>query len=158
MKIFFDMDDTLAKFSVVPHYIERMHDKGFFRNLEPYKMAKDIAKLNNYDNIYILSACVKNEYCRQEKIEWIKEHIPNFPLSHIVLCNVGENKAEKVDCGKEPYFLVDDYSRNIIEWEQASACNIAIKRINGFNNKSGRIYNYTARTLRQVFTIIKGNI
>lgn len=161
MKLFFDMDDTLVKFSTERKYLERMFEQGFFRNLKPYKMAQDLDNyLATHPNapIYILSACVDSPYCEQEKLEWVKQHIPHLRLSRVLLCKVGENKAEivaNITQQFEQCYLVDDYSRNINEWNAFSKYHSAIKRINGFNNKSGKKYKHSIRTLHQLFSLIE---
>lgn len=151
MKIFFDMDGTLAKFNDDKH-LPIMHEKGVFRNLKPYALAEYVNTLaSKQDNIYILSACVLSPYCRTEKIEWCKQYLPNIPLDHIILVDVGTNKAQAVDniVGNEQALLVDDYSRNIYEWENHKNSYKAIKFCNGHNNKTNKNYTHKFKTIKQ---------
>lgn len=163
MKLFIDMDDTLAKFSTEKKYLERMFEEGFFRNLKPYKMVEEINEfIGEHPNaqIYILSACVDSPYCEKEKEEWLKQYIPNLRQSRVYFCKVGENKAmlaQKIATQYEFCYLLDDYSRNIDEWNKHSPYFHAIKRINGFNNKSGRKYRHKVRTFGQLLALIGDN-
>lgn len=152
--IFFDMDGTLARFYEKPNYLEQMYEKGFFFGLKPYKLVEQLNNDNHLDwnNIYIISACVGTDYCRAEKVAWCQHYLPKLPLHHILLCDVGENKAEMVgdhlgDATDDiECWLVDDYSKNICEWEMYAPTFNAIKFKNGINNKSGRNYDKVVRT------------
>ena len=68
MRIFVDMDGTIARFYEAEDCLERMCETGFFANLRPYeKMIKMLEKLNEKGyEIFILSACVGTQ-CKIEK-------------------------------------------------------------------------------------------
>ena len=160
--IFFDMDGTLAKFyksSKTP--LEHMYEKGFFLNLKPYKLAKyvnELAKTRN--DIYILSACVESRYCREEKIAWLNRYCPNIPEDNIILCPCGYHKGnyvyELLDLDKnKKHFLIDDYSKNLYEWEMCGKNFIAIKFINEMNNKKGLNYNHKFKKFETLKKIIE---
>ena len=56
MKIFIDMDGTIARFYEADDCLEKMYEPGFFKDLKPYKKAiKLINKLHDkgYD-IYLI--------------------------------------------------------------------------------------------------------
>ncbi len=132
-KLFLDLDGTLAKFNV-PNAINRFATEvGFFAKLKAYKgieVVNEIIK-NNKNNIYIISAS-PNIQADFDKIVWIKKYLPHIKNQNIVLCRNGENKAEiienklKIKIDKNCY-LLDDYTKNLIEWEQHGG--IGIKRI-----------------------------
>lgn len=142
-KIFVDMDGTVANFFEQEDCLERMYEENFFRNLKPLHFADFINEMATYDqdNVYILSACVDTEYCMQEKRDWIDEHIPFIKEENIILCKVGQNKAEVVELlldielTKED-ILYDDYTQNLEEWEWAGGH--GIKALNGINHTSGK--------------------
>lgn len=145
--IFIDMDGTLAKMFKTPNYLEAMYEEGFFAGLKPYDWVR---YLNNYaktrDDIYILSACVESDFCENEKRFWLRTYLPNIPEKNYIFCKVGENKALKI-CkviGEKPGFniLVDDYSKNLYEWQMTDRNYISIKFVNEINNKSGHNYRY----------------
>ena len=70
MRIFVDMDGTVARFYEADDCLEKMYEKGFFANLRPYqKMIKMLEKLNEKGyEIYILSACVGAQYKTEKQV------------------------------------------------------------------------------------------
>lgn len=158
-KIFLDMDNNLALFSTKGGdkiALENAKKKGYFRNLipiEPNLNAK-IKRLQELGEVYILSACMPTEYCKKEKKEWIQEHLPCVDSSKVILCNVGDNKADIIkEMGIEfnkDCILLDDYSKNIIQWHDLGG--VAIKR--RYSNKKG--YDYIYKNYNQAYDIIKG--
>lgn len=159
--LFFDMDGTLARFYEKPNYLEKMYEKGFFFELKPYKWVQELNKDANridWESIYIISACVDTPNCRIEKLAWLRTYLPHLCPENILLCDVGENKAEIIanqlgdmvdDC---ECWLIDDYSRNIYEWVIEHPNFHAIKFVNGINNKSGRNYGCVARNWDSIKT------
>lgn len=156
--IFLDMDGTLAKFYDKKNCIEKMYEENFFISLKPYKLVEYITELSKKTKIGIISACIKSPYCKVEKYAWIKKYLPFIKFEDITLCDTGENKAEIIrnkypDC--ERYILIDDYSKNIFDWEKITDKNfIAIKFINGRNNKSGNNYKLKFQQRRQLRCIL----
>lgn len=134
-RIYVDMDGTVANFYKDNNYLEKMFEKGFFLNLEPYELAKVINDLCGVFDITILSACVDTPFCKSEKIEWLKKHMPN--VKKYIFCKVGENKTDFVK-DIENTMLIDDYSKNIYEWEKMGGK--TIKALNQINNVSGKSY------------------
>lgn len=137
-KIFLDLDGTLAKFNV-PNALKRFEtEKGFFARLGAYKGIEKINEMAKQGNIYIISAS-PNMYADLDKKKWIKKYLNNIPANNIVLCRIGENKARKIenkynikidkDC-----FLLDDYTKNLIEWETVGGT--GIKRITTVSDNS----------------------
>lgn len=159
--IFFDMDGTLAKFYADKNYMERMYEKGYFFDLAPYKMVEYVNKLASEmnDSIYILSACVDSPYCEQEKRAWLRTYLPTIPESNYIFTKVGESKAKKVadmfGGRKSTMILIDDYSQNLYEWQMFDKNYIAIKFINGINNKKGNEYKYAVKTNKQLEITLK---
>ena len=92
------------------------------------------------ENLYILSACVSTPYCMREKRDWLYKYLPFIPKRNIILIKVGENKADMVEffldteLTKED-ILIDDYTKNLTEWEFAGGT--GIKALNGINGKNG---------------------
>lgn len=145
--IFIDMDGTLAKMFQKENYLEAMYEKGFFLNLKPYAWVKQLNKFcKDREDVYILSACIDNEYCEKEKMAWLKTYLPNIPLDHYIFTKVGENKAEKVDelfeREKGYRILVDDYGKNLYDWQMQGFHFVGVKFLNGINNKKGKHYAY----------------
>lgn len=158
MKIFVDMDGTIAKFYEKPNYLEKMYERNFFRKLKPYALAKTINDLagKGYE-IYVLSACVNTIYCKQEKFEWCKQYLPNVPQSNIILLGIGENKAKKVQeivSNNEFAILIDDYGVNLEQWV-IKPNYIAIKRKNGINGTKGKTYKNEIKNGTQLLDILE---
>lgn len=130
-KIFLDLDGTLARFNVKNALKRFENEIGFFERLAPYKNIGEIDRLASKRNVYIISAS-PNLRCDLEKMFWVRKYLPSLPIENIVICRVGENKAEiikqklGVDINAETY-LLDDYTKNLVEWETAGG--VGIKRI-----------------------------
>ena len=129
MKIFFDLDGTLADFEGSGG-IDNMWKKGFFQNLEAYPNGREIAKIfhNDGKEVYILSLCINTKYCKDEKMEWIGKNLPFIPKSNIYLLPTGTSKAEYIQSiyGKlsKNFILFDDYKVNLQEWENLGGTSI----------------------------------
>ena len=128
-KVYLDMDNTLADFSITlgePLALERMYEKGFFRNLA---VMPDAAKMVNYLirmglDVHILSACIDSPYVHEEKIAWLNEHLPMISIDKQVYTEAGKPKTLWVD--PKGAFLLDDYGKNLREWREngGMACRI----------------------------------
>ncbi len=130
-KVFLDLDGTLVRFNV-ERALERFdNEKGFFANLLAFDNIEIVNKLATKGNLFIISAS-PNEQADKDKMEWIKKYLPNICLDNITICRIGENKAKII---QEKYavtfdascFLLDDYTKNLWEWEQMGG--IGIKRL-----------------------------
>ena len=135
-KIFYDMDNTIAIFSIKGREgeaLERMFEKGFFANLPIMQDVQETLAGLMYEGheVFLLSACINSPYCKVDKMKWIEKYLPFIPEENIYLVPVGTNKAEAIG-NVENAYLVDDYSKNLIEWEQAGG--IPVKK--RFSNKS----------------------
>lgn len=141
MRIFVDMDGTIARFYEADDCLEKMYERGFFANLRPYeKMIKILERFNERGyEVFILSACVSRR-CEIEKRRWLDQFLPWIDNAHRLFVICGMNKAQYViDNGYDDArvnILIDDYSRNLDEWNEAfGRHSIAIKAINEINNK-----------------------
>lgn len=160
-KLFFDMDDTLANCSkglTGDDLMECINSEGYFENLTPLPFLKEINKLAAIfpENIYIISACMENDHCKQEKITWLKKYLPFASKNNVIFTVVGEDKTvhAKEKVGEiTPYcILIDDYSKNISDWEKAGGT--AVKFQNKFNNTSGKDYKYTIRNFKDLMDVM----
>ena len=137
-KIFLDMDGTIARFNVRNALDRFENERGFFENLLAYKGIEKINEMVEKGNIYIISAS-PNYYADYDKKKWLKKYLPNLQNKNILLCRVGQNKARfiereldiKID---KNCYLLDDYTRNLDEWELAGG--IGIKRITRVSDNS----------------------
>lgn len=130
-KIFLDMDGTLARFNVRNALQRFDNERGFFANLLAYKGIENINEMVKNGNVYIISAS-PNMYADLDKKIWLKRYIPNLKSENIIFCRLGQNKAKvienklniKID---KTCFLLDDYTKNLVEWETVGG--VGIKRI-----------------------------
>ncbi|MBQ2884953.1 MAG: hypothetical protein IJE43_14480 [Alphaproteobacteria bacterium] len=130
-KIFLDMDGTLARFNVRNALQRFENERGFFANLLAYKGIENINEMIKNGNVYIISAS-PNIYADLDKKTWLQKYLPNLQNKNIIFCRIGENKAKiiekqlniKVD---ETCYLLDDYTKNLTEWETVGG--VGIKRI-----------------------------
>lgn len=144
-RLFFDMDDTLADFSIL-NWMNEVNCDGFFRNLKPLPFLNEVNKLASMcpENIYILSACINNKFCKPDKIVWLKKYLPAAMKEHVFFSKVGKSKPNYVKYRFKKIdkydILIDDYSKNIEEWEAAGGT--AIKFKNGHNVSHPENYKY----------------
>lgn len=157
LNLIFDLDGTLADFNNGGG-IEKMNEKGFFRNLQPYeKGLQTVRNLWNEGNeIFVLSTCLINENCKREKMEWIAEHLPFIPKENILLINTGQVKAEEwkkfVNRDLESYdVLFDDYKENLNEWNRAGGSAVKCGQV----FKPTRKYKYQLIRFKGMFDIIE---
>ena len=120
-KIFLDLDGTLAKFNV-PNALERFDkEEGFFKNLGAYKGIEVVNELARDNALFIISAS-PNEQADKDKMIWIEKFLPNININNITICRIGENKAQIIMNKynitiNEQCYLLDDYTKNLNEWE-----------------------------------------
>lgn len=139
-----DMDDTLAHFNKEKKALERFSsEKSFFSNLEPTKLLlyiqiAIITKVIDLKNIYIVSAS-PNEQADKDKQEWLSKYLKALPKENITFTRLGQNKAyhfmNKYHLSSKDlsnYILIDDYTKNLIEWQTLGGK--VLKYINEYNN------------------------
>lgn len=122
-RLFVDMDGTLARFHDQANYLERMFEKDFFRNLEPFEnMVAGVRQFMEFYpdvEVYILSAKVIGEppYCEMEKHAWLDLHLSEIPRDRRIFTEMGRPKAEYIPGGlTKNDFLLDDYNKGLNQW------------------------------------------
>ena len=138
IKIFLDLDGTLARFNV-KNALERFDkEEGFFAKLKAYKNIELINALALTHDFFIISAS-PNEQADKDKIIWLQKYLPNINVKNITICRLGQNKAQII---QNKYnitidsncYLLDDYTQNLIEWEQTGGT--GIKRLTKVSDNS----------------------
>lgn len=157
-RIFLDMDGTLAKFNVRNALTRFDKEKGFFIKLGAYVGIETINELATLGNFYIISAS-PNEQADKDKLQWLNKWLPNLPKENITLCRLGENKAEII---KSKYdiqidsncYLLDDYTRNLTEWESLGGK--GIKRITKVSDNSRKLWKgLELKELKNIIKVLK---
>ena len=140
IKMFLDLDGTLARFNV-PNALERFDkEEGFFANLLAYKGIEIVNELAKQGNVFIISAS-PNEQADKDKMTWLKRYLPNVKLENVTICRVGQNKATIIQTKynltiDNNCYLLDDYTKNLIEWENVGG--IGIKRLTSVSDNSSK--------------------
>ena len=137
-KIFLDLDGTLAKFDVENALQRFATEEGFFANLKAYKNIEKVNEIASNGNVYIISAS-PNKQADRDKIQWVNKHLSNVPMKNIIICRIGENKAKVIENKlnitiDRTTILLDDYTKNLIDWENAGGT--GIKRLTNVANNS----------------------
>ena len=136
-KVFLDLDGTLVRFNV-ERALERFdNEKGFFANLLAFDNIEIVNELAKNNNLFIISAS-PNERCDNDKMKWLDKFLPSLPKANIVFCRIGENKAEiiknKIGVDIKGTMLLDDYTKNLTQWESAGG--VGIKRLTSVADNS----------------------
>ena len=121
------MDGVIANFDkALEGHIDRMFERGFFRNLEPIGTPNEVFSLLQSlgYNVNILTTAVRTEYCAYEKVQWLREHCPSIDLNHIHIIYTGESKADNCPTDITDSILVDDYKANLSDWQSKGGTSI----------------------------------
>ena len=161
IKLFLDMDGTIAKFNSKRKALERFKtEKSFFANLKPFKYIEEVNKLitSEIAEVYVISAS-PNAQADSDKLTWLNTYLPNLTIDRICFCRIGENKAIEIKRQlnidiDESCLLLDDFTNNLIEWKNSKG--IGIKRITSLaNNKSKRWKGYCLKNLNELSNLVK---
>lgn len=138
-RLFVDMDGTLAVFTPLDT-LETLYEKGYFLNQKPQENVVEAVRdiVVNYPEIEvnILSAfLVDSPYALEEKNEWLDRYLPEIDQSHRVFVPCGSDKKEGIKGGiRETDFLLDDYTKNLFDWQPPGR---GIKLLNAINHTKG---------------------
>lgn len=137
-RLFVDMDGTLAEFKTVDT-LETLYEKDYFINLNPNENVLGAIKQLIADNdidVYILSAYLTDSrYALEEKNAWLDKYLPELPQEKRLFVPCGTDKSVAVPGLIRPDdYLLDDYTKNLSEWEPPAR---GIKLINGINHTNG---------------------
>lgn len=146
---YFDMDGVLVQYGVGDYTGENpvwlKKNLHYFRNLNPDMKALKIADAIwrqsqiTTNRVYILTSlspkgAIFNEHMH-DKILWLHEWMPYIPIENILISVTSKRDAVEYINGHdltEKDVLIDDYNKNLIEWEKAGGR--AIKYCNGINS------------------------
>ena len=82
MRVYFDMDGTIAKWRDVP--VEESRKPGYYTDLEPETELLDFlgAALKADENMNILSSYYTDTRALLEKKKWLDKYLPGISSSH----------------------------------------------------------------------------
>ena len=156
-RLFLDLDGTLAK-SNVRNALERFDkERGFFSKLNAYVGIAVINELAKQGNLFIISAS-PNEQADKDKMIWISKYLPNINVENITICRLGQNKAQIIQDKynitiNEQCYLLDDYTKNLNEWESFGGK--GIKRLTTVSDNSTKKWKgLTLKDLQELTNII----
>ena len=131
MKIWFDMDGTIADLYAVENWLPKLraHDASPYKEAKPLLRLCSLARVlnrlqRNGAEIGIVSWLSKDpdpEYGRlvtEAKVAWLAAHMPSVKWNEVRIVPYGTPKSEVAKL--DPHdILFDDEENNIIEWEEA---------------------------------------
>lgn len=157
IKLFVDLDGTLARFNV-RNALERFDkEEGFFANLLAYKGIEVVNELANEIELFVISAS-PNEQADNDKMIWLNKYLPNINNDNITICRLGQNKAQII---QDKYniiidnncYLLDDYTKNLNEWESFGG--VGIKRLTQVSDNSRKLWKgLTIKHLKELLSIV----
>ena len=134
-RLYVDMDGTVTeyrKFQSESQY----EQKGYYASLRPIQPVIDALWLVHSIpsiEIFIISACPRKGYAKEEKNDWLDKYLSFIDMDHRIFSYIGENKADYIGKVEKEYFLYDDYKTNLNEWVKSGGS--AIKSLNGINSE-----------------------
>ena len=121
--IYFDMDGVLAEYYTLDELgdLSKINKKGYFRNLPPIERGVELLKTAaEYVDVGICSAVLSekvNPYAREEKLDWLKEHIGRDYIASIIFTPCVGEKAKFIPTFSKSDVLVDDQLDNVLDWK-----------------------------------------
>ena len=157
IKLFIDLDGTVAKFNV-RNALERFDKEvGFFAKLGAYKGIEILNTLALSNQVFVISAS-PNEQADKDKRVWLDKFLPNIKSENITLCRLGENKAQVIENKynikiNEQCYLLDDYTKNLVEWVACGG--VGIKRLTSVaDNSTGKWKGATLKNLVELAEVL----
>ena len=141
--LFVDIDGVLAEYRWSGIGEERK--KGHFLSLEANRaLCAALQELKRAGtDIYIVSKIMSDApYCLPEKEQWLRRELPEIGQEKYIFVDSNANKSEVVAATigtdiNSNAVLLDDYTKNLQEWERAGGT--AVKALNEINGK-GKIW------------------
>lgn len=130
-RLYVDMDGTIAVWGNSAW--EEVCSKGYFLHRPPMmnviQAIKEVVRSHPNVEVFILSAALQNDYAVPEKNAWLDKYLPEIDKDHRVFSVYGEDKGKYIN--QKGDILLDDYSKNLVEWEAKGGKGIKI--LNGVN-------------------------
>ena len=122
--IYFDMDGVLAKYYTLEELgdLSKINKRGYFRNLPPIEKGVELLKTTaEYVDVGICSAVLSekiNPYAKEEKLDWLKEHIGRAYITSVIFTPCVGEKAKFVPTFSKSDVLIDDQLDNVLDWKK----------------------------------------
>lgn len=161
MRVYFDMDGTIAKWRDVP--VEETRKPGYYADLEPEVELLDFMRdaMKCGENIYILSSYYTDTRALLEKKKWLDKYLPEIDSAHCLFVPYGKNKAEFIEamlhrklCVED--ILIDDHTPNLHRWEEAGG--IGVKWLNEINGNNGRFEGARVGSAAELRAVLDGAV
>ena len=136
INIYIDMDGVQAVYGK-GDTVEEMGKPGYFRSRPVQENVIELMQALNIDehiNLIILSSVFKDDHSAADKLMWLMEQ--DLGDVRVVFVPEGESKAEHAFTGGLN-ILIDDFSKNLFEWESKGPGYVGIKFLNGINGTKG---------------------
>lgn len=130
------------------YFKEVLHRKGTFFNLSPAPQYVEIIKKlikEGYAVRILTHPQWTSSYCLEEKIEWIKKHLPFFNLDNLIMTRL---KGEVAGPKK---ILLDDNPEHLKKWEENGGIGVAYAKIKYSKSWSG----YKVEDFQEFYEIVK---
>lgn len=139
VKLFVDMDGTIATWDTELASSEVLYQKGYFNKRPIMKNMIEAVKLLSDEQeieLYILTSIFSDSiYTVEEKHEWLDQYLPHIPKENRLFAICGESKRESVPFKVDnKCYLLDDYTKNLSDWSLEGK---GIKVLNGINHTKG---------------------
>ena len=153
--IYIDMDGVLAKWDPTSS-VEDTFKTGYFAKRAEEKCISCLIKqlVKEGYPVSILSAAYVEGTAMSDKQHWLAAHGLGPEIVPAVFVPYGSPKHTCVPKGKN--LLIDDFSKNLHEWESAGY--VGIKFYNGINGTQGSWTGYNMnhrQTVKQMSTIVR---
>lgn len=117
---------------IIPNgwFQNELNKKGAFKFPKPIQNSVELFQLaytnltSQGNEVYIATTPQFNDWCCREKINWIKQYMPFFPVENIIFI---QNKSLLAN---DQSLLIDDYCKNINKFMSKGGCTVF------FNSKS----------------------
>lgn len=135
MKLFIDSDGTLFCWRNDVS-LDEIVKPGYFKNLGIYEnVVNGIAEFKEKNpeiEIYIATHVLNYPHIVIDKKQSFQENIPFIKPNHIIYIPYGISKAEYIGNIDKNCYLLDDYPKNLKNWEDSGGK--AIKMVNDTNS------------------------
>ena len=124
--LYLDIDGTLARFHDADKtFIEAMWTTGFYLYLKPFENLVDAVRIFAWKHpdvaIFALSAVLDTDppFVVGEKNAWLSHYVPEIEERNRIFTRAGDDKSQYIDMEQYECFLLDDYNKNLYEFEAA---------------------------------------